>query len=257
MNKHLLLILIVISIFAFTSPTFASGITFTSPLAGPVIKSEIENELARYNVSLDHSKNEFGVGADESFSEAKISDGIPYYVVANSTTSNENEFMFAGYIFPLQLNGRPAGLVFATQSNGTWKIFNIKNSLTFDQDLSDAEKLVNTSDVSKLVYDMIYGLNALVVTSETGSKKVLPLKSNQSLHLEKNKFVSMPDFQSQLQNIRHSTKPIPPTQLIQLGGIGTGSTTVSAHSPRYSSLAGLMFLISLVALYRSAVKNKR
>jgi hypothetical protein len=241
----------------FNQTAFASGLNSNTPIASKEVKAMVESDFAKYQKSLDNSKDNFGASNEETFSNAQLKDGIAYYMVSNNTDTNDNGFTFAGYIFPIQLNGKPVGIVSATENNGKWQVLDISNNLTFDQDLSDAKKLLKNTDRTKLVYDSFAGLKLLLVQSETGASTVLPLKDNKALNLKKNNSVSMSDFQARFQKLKNKKGSTNQSQGDQLGGIGGVGVSSTTQSSSYFLTIGVVVVVTFGAiLYFIARKRK-
>ncbi|WP_018131142.1 hypothetical protein [Effusibacillus pohliae] len=202
------------------------------------VKSMIEADFLNYQKPLDAAKDNFGVNADDSFANAQLGDGIPYFVVSNKIEANGNSFTFGGYIFPIRVNGKPAGIVFATEENGKWSIFNIKNNTSFEQDLQDAKKLLKDTDSAKLLYDQRFGLYIFAVQHVTGESSIVPMRDHEFLKLKKHSFVPMADFEAKLDKLKKEKASESKNGAVQAGGAVLNSDSSNAGSKYYLPIGG-------------------
>lgn len=195
--------------------------------ADKVVKSMIEADFLNYQRPLDADKDKFGVNADDSFANAQLGDGIPYFVVPHKNEANENGFAFDGYIFPIRVSGKPAGAAFAEEKNGKWSIACI-SSLSIEQDIQDAKKLLKDTDSAKLVFDPSFGLYILAVQHAAGESSILPMRDHAALQLKKHCFVSMADFQARLDELKKEKASQSENGAAQAGG-AVAANSGSSH----------------------------
>lgn len=226
-------------------PAFANNLEPNIQNVNKDVKLMIEADFLNYQKSLDKTKDKFGVSDDESFTNAHLGDGIPYLVVSDSSEANENGFTFDGYIFPIQVNGKPVGIVFSKETNGKWSIVNIKNNMTFEQDLLNARKLLKDTDDAKLVYDPAFGLYALVIHHATGEKSILSMKDNEALKLKKNNLIPIADFQASLHELKKARGLESKGQVIQAGGVSIVDSN-SQESTRYLLIGGVVVALGTI-----------
>ncbi len=155
---------------------------------------------------LDLDKKHYGLSEAESFADGTISDGIPYYYISetitNSNQISKDIFSLGGFMFPIIVNGKQAGVVDVRNIKGKWDVYGVFSNLTLEQELREAKSQVQDISSTMLLHDEFLGIRALLVTD--GDKfDMIPLRSNDSLGLVKNEKVS---FDSKADTFRQSIK---------------------------------------------------
>lgn len=238
-NKFRLLFLSAAILLIPNQMAFADSAHGINSVAEPSIKAEVESDFSKYQQTLDNTKENFGKNGDESFAAAHLKNGIPYYVA----TENVNDFVLDGYIFPIELNGKPSGIVFAKQNDGHWSVFNIKNNLSFDQDINDIKGLLKKNDDTKLVYDPALGLYSVAVHHETGEDELISMKDDAALGLHKNQAIKLNDMQEKLKKIKSERiLPLNNNGAVQAGGLGS-SQNETVHQKMSIGISALVIMI--------------
>ncbi|WP_223068936.1 hypothetical protein [Paenibacillus caui] len=167
------------------------------------IRQSVEADFQNYIPSLNQTKKEFGLSDSDDFSKAILEEGHPYYRIAPqeklSVASNvKDSLTFAGYIFPVSINLKPAGLLFADNAKGQWKVLKISSDLDFASNY----KLVNEkfkSQKSKIIYDETLHISGVVDedTSNFGA-----LRPNPELGLTKSSITPFSELKKEVAKIR-------------------------------------------------------
>ncbi|MBL0385278.1 hypothetical protein JJB07_01350 [Tumebacillus sp. ITR2] len=249
-------------------PAFAGSPEPKIQYADQKVKSMVEADFQNYKNSLEHTKDNFGVTEQESYSKASLGDGVAYYDLANNSDLSADPLTFAGYVFPIHVQGKTGGIVFAQEKEGKWGVFYIQSNLTFEQDLAEAKKRIQADDSIKLVSDMSTALYAVSIESETGNSGILPMRDNLALGLKKNALIPKSEFQSQLKSLKAaresnkiSSNNGKDNELIQMGGgFGTAQTAPTEQGATKNLLIGGGALIagalSILALRRQKKQSE-
>ncbi|PWK13127.1 LPXTG cell wall anchor domain-containing protein [Tumebacillus permanentifrigoris] len=240
-----------------TQSAFASLTDIKTQFAPPEVKALVEKDFLNYQNSMDATKDKFGVGGDDSFAKARLGTGIAYYVVEKTVENTENAFTFDGYIFPIQLNSKPVGILIAREINGKWGVFNINNNATFEQDIQSAKNLLRDTDTVKFVYDPAFNLYTLIVQHTSGERSILSMKDHETLNLKKNTLSSISEFQTKLQDMKNKKQSIGKSELLQVGGVGATTSTISDETSTYSFLIVGAVLVLGVLVFLLVKKRKK
>ncbi len=183
------------------------------------IKSLIETDFEARRQQLDLDKKTFGLSESESFSSAILGDGVPYYVISSG------KLAFQGYIFPIKVGNKPAGIAEAVFFQGKWMIVSMTNILTFEQELSDAKTLANAP--AKLVYDPRYQLFGLVTENPAGNSIIL-MRDSLMLNLKKSDIKNFQETIDSINQLGNSNNL--QSEWYKAGGIGVSSKNESADT---------------------------
>lgn len=90
------------------------------------IKSIAEKELKSKLPALNVDKKHFGLDNSDDVNNAMLGEGYPYYIINNSIIKNvesnpqsasiDQLFLFDGYVFPIRVGSKAAGLVYLRQA---------------------------------------------------------------------------------------------------------------------------------------------
>ncbi|PWV95183.1 hypothetical protein DFQ01_12918 [Paenibacillus cellulosilyticus] len=218
-------------------------------IADNSIKQSILTDYQQhYASSLDSAKSDFN-GSSGSFQNATLGNGIAYYQIADDHT---DPFIFAGYIFPIELDGKELGTVYANNDSGEWKIFRVNNVKDYTQSVNKAKSNVNTGDKTKVIDDMRYGISALYINGGDGEHIV-------DLH-KGSDFKKKPysDFKNSIDKVRLDNQNMKSKTKDGAIQFGSGSVNVnnndkSNHTYIYLLIAAVAFLFPVFYLLR----NKR
>jgi hypothetical protein len=141
------------------------------------VKAIITEQFIKAQPGLDREKENYGLSSDESFRDATLTDGIPYYWF------NAGKPVFDGYVFPIHIGDKPVGIIPARVEKDGWSFISIKNNLSFEQDISDARKLLKETDDYKLILDGFSPIIALQIQHEFGEESIVPLRDIKATEL--------------------------------------------------------------------------
>lgn len=182
----------------------------------PDIKIIAEQELKQKLPALNADKKHFGMEDSDDVNNAKLGEGYPYYIINNSiiktvetnpqSASIDQLFVFDGYIFPINVGNKTAGVMYLKQFNGEWDAFQIASNLSFEKDMLEARKKTNNLSKQpnskeegdfKLIYDDAYSISGLAQKSVDGEFFV-PIKKNSFLGINKNEVKALPEVTSKI-----------------------------------------------------------
>jgi hypothetical protein len=215
-------------------------------IADSGVKSEVQADFAKYQKTLDNAKDKFGQNGNESFSSATLGDGIPYSIM-----TADGNFTFDGYIFPIELDGKTSGIIFAKEINGQWGVFNIKNNLSFDQDVKDVKNLLQKNDDPELIYDPALSIYAVAVHHQSGKDELISMKDDSALGLHKNSPVALTDVQTKIKNVMGERKLQPNNNsVVQAGGSGYAGSNHQLKNISVTASAVILILgmISIIVI---------
>jgi hypothetical protein len=253
-------LIIVFGLFIFNSVIFAQNPVSLKDFADKNVKAAVEEQFFKnFANSLDSSKKDFSVQGEDSFHKALLGDGIPFYKISTKNGNNDELFIFSGYIFPIKLNGKSTGIVYAINDNGTWKVDHIENDAKFEQNISDANKNLKNGDTSRLIVDPSYEVKALVVQNSDG-ESLLDINSNSNLKLQKNKAVPISEFKETLKKVKEEKGKISSTNKDGEQQSGSGQLPVKTSSKDWGRLSIILFIIFIISLIPTVYlirKNRR
>ncbi|MNI01598.1 hypothetical protein D3C73_544470 [compost metagenome] len=182
---------------------FGSAYAETSGIP-PEIKKSVEDDFKSYIPSLEQQKTQFGLEASDDTNLATLGDGYPYYVfhsndILKSANSIESSLKFSGYIFPITVNSKPAGIVFAeADSAGVWKVLRISSDLDFEKLYKSTIQQRQLRD-AKLIYDISTHVAGIVSEQDP---QFTPLRENSALTLKQGENTSFTDLKEKVINSR-------------------------------------------------------
>ncbi|WP_037286393.1 hypothetical protein [Saccharibacillus sacchari] len=211
------------------------------------VKTQVEDDFKTYMISLDNDKEHFGLSEDDEVTNAVLGEGYPYYVVSKDFLNNLNSdmFSFSGYIFPIEVGSKSAGIVFAEQQEGSWKVSTIKSDLTFAQEIKSNSNLFNAK-ASKHSDFLVYDESFRMVAVTDGIDRFIPIKNNSTLSMRRNSELSVKNIGEQIKleyqnNNDNSSKS------------GSGDFSAQIVESKFSSLswllvASLIFISGLIVM---------
>lgn len=223
MKKTIILFFTVaIALFSLTSLVFAANNEVPED-----VKKQVEADFENYKVSLNNDRENFGLSVEDDALSSVLGEGQPYYVVSKDFLDGNNTqlFTFAGYIFPINVGAKSAGIVFAVQQDGEWKVDSIKNDITLGQDIqNNISSLENSNQF--LVYDQSFRLVALT----DGAESFMPLKKNDMMGINKNDEISIKEVGEQIKAVYEINK-----QHHTDTKSGTGGASIASENPKETS----------------------
>lgn len=218
------------------------------------IKSSIQQAFEYRKAQLDLDKKHWGLSESESFKDAILGDGVPYYNFASDLQDkiniSNNDFVLVGYIFPIYVGSKPAGVVYVREVKGKFDIVEMSSYLTFDQDIKEAQSQLKADSNTLFLLERGLNIRALVVQEESGMD-MIPISDNKELGLVKNRRVP---FDSKIEDIRKTINTINEYTRTHPGMVGGGliqatPDTTSEHMQNQRSyyLAMIAAMIVLVA----------
>lgn len=185
-NKRFFMVIFTVVVLL-TSANFAFANTLDDEKQIESIKLSAQKSFEAHKGALEVDKNNFGLTESESFSNATLGNGYPYYVISSDFLNNqnsENVLSFSGYIFPIKVASKTAGIAIVREIDGKWNVDEMISNSLFEKDIADAKKVFNKNTSTKIVFDDYLHLYALV-DQKASDYTVLPMKDNAALDLNK------------------------------------------------------------------------
>ena len=239
----------------FNNYTFASQLSDNSQIDS--VKSSIAQNFEQKKIVLEADKSNFGLSDSESFLKAILGNGVPFYSISTDSIINNkistDPFTFRGYIFPIKVGNKPAGIALVAETNAKWEIVDVTNNLTFEKDFADAETLIQDKSTAKFIYDPRYNLYALA-DQKTSGYDLVPIKDSGMLDLKK---LEVKSFNGTADKIMEIYKQNADNNSMIVNTGGMGSEAASSHNRRslYIMLA-LVFISIFTAFIIISRKRK-
>lgn len=219
----------------------------------------IEQDFKTYTESLNNNKESFGLTEKQSFSQAKLGEGYSYYNLSTSVLSQElssitpdNFIDPAGYLFPIQIDKvTTGGVIFAENKDDKWKIRNVANNHTLDEDLAYAKSILGDETEYPLIYDQSYGFVALLADLDD-DYKIIPLRDSETLNLQKSSVYSFQEVANKL----HQAQLEKNEQEALEANAGKTTGTDFWKSPLVIGVSSLIVIIVIGAMLRRRKKKK-
>lgn len=248
MKQYTIALLILVSLLVFNSSVYANTVI---ELADSEIKTAIEADYQQhYADTLDVYKESFNTQANISFHEAALGDGIAFYKI--SAVEGSNSLQFAGYKFPLYLNGKQVCIIDATTEFGQWKISNISNHSDFEKKFSQMKAINSTKEQAQIRYidDRSYDAQYAYINDSTGERYI---------ELNTNKSFSPKEFLNKVENIKNNPS-------LKIKADGTLRTGFGGEYPTETKntliiqvtllfTLGVMFLVPVWAIWKKSSKK--
>jgi hypothetical protein len=187
------LVLLLITVFLMLSSSAVYASEWDEKQRIDAVKSSIQKSFEYYKNPLDANKTVYGLTGSESFTSATLGDGVPYYIVSSDDPVPKqiakDDFSFDGYIFPIKIGNKSAGVLFAKKLNGNWSISKVTSYATFEQDIAGAKQLLQSTPSPMLVFDEKLGIAALI-TRDISGNKIVPVWDINHYNLKKNQIES-------------------------------------------------------------------
>lgn len=185
-------------IFIFTCNLFAQEINEKQQI--DFIKASVEKQFEAKKPQLELDKNNFGLSESESFSNATLGEGTIYYVISTDYLDGQKGdfFAFGGYIYPIKVGDKNAGIVKVQDVGGEPAIVEMSSYSEFEQDMKDAKKIITANSATIFIYDKRFHISGFAVPNDSGYD-FLPTQENLSYGLEKNKMKSFDEGLLQIQ----------------------------------------------------------
>lgn len=226
------------------------------------VRDSIEQELDSYKGALENDKENFGMNSGDNVSQVTLGEGYPYYSVATSflnekevadEVESEQVFDFEGYVFPIELNGDPVGVVFAKETDGKWDIYKISSNLTFEEDIKKAEiKLTEDQDNAKVIYDARFGVKAVATDSEFVAMS--QVENSDDFKIKKNEKKELQSFAQEVHSYSQEMKKESKAQRGTFGGSGSGyadsTSSINSYILIIVCITGALLSVAGVILYR-------
>lgn len=226
MKKTIILFLtIVIALFSLTSLVSAASNEVPED-----VKKQVEADFGNYKVSLNNDRENFGLSVEDDALSSVLGEGQPYYVVSKDFLDGNNAqlFTFAGYIFPINVGSKSAGIVFAVQQDGEWKVDSIKNDITLGQDIQN-----NISSFEKSNHFLVYDQSFRLVALTDGVESFMPLKNNDMMGINKNNAIGIKEVGEQIKAAYEVNKQVNKQHTETKSG--TGDPSITSENPKETS----------------------
>lgn len=251
-NKRFLVLMLTVAVVLMSANfAFANGLEEKKQIES--IKLSVEKSFNGHKGALEVDKKNFGLSDSESFSNATLGNGFPFYVISSvflNSQSSENAFSFGGYVFPIKVGKKAAGIVVVREINGKWDIAEMINNFTFEQDIADAKKIFKDNSTTKLIFDDYFHLYALVVQNNSGYN-ILPIRDNETFDLKKHQVKSLEESAEKIRTYHKERIK----DKMKLGG-GTDETTRSQDRNLNYIIIGLT-IIAVSAASFSVIKKRK
>jgi len=234
-RKNLFKIAIVLSVIILFS-SFVYADTADDKTQIEKVKLSVESSFMKFIPSLEADKKDFGLSGSESYSNANLGDGIPYYVLSKDLLNNgkldDDAFTLDGYLFPIKVNGKTTGMATAQQdSSGQWAITDISSDSTYEGRILDAKKVFKDNIPTKLIYDRGFFIFAVAGKANSGYD-IVSTEDNGSWDMKKNEIKSLDDLANKVVKHYNGFKQRKMTDSYNTpgGGIGDINTPKTSHN---------------------------
>lgn len=217
------------------------------------IKNQVLNQFDMRKEQLNIDKEHFGL-YEESFNDSSLGDPIAYYSISsNYLIGNSTEpLIFEGYILPIRVGDKGAGIVQVKETDGNWKIVQISSYLEYEKDNEDVE---DNHDIqtngNKYIYDEKFHLRGFVtpiVSSQLNEYNFIPTADNDLFGISKNESIALTEILVAAEAIERNADPE------ELGGLVTGDPYV--YKP-WLIIAGIILIIGICIFVKRTVPRVR
>lgn len=235
------------------------------------IKSIAEKELKHKSPALNADKKHFGLDDLDDVNNATLGEGYPYHIINNPIIKNmeanpqsasiDQLFVFDGYVFPIRVGSKAAGLMFLKQIDGKWDAFQISSNLSFENDMKEAKSVLiklkkqpsdNVQNNFILLYDNVYAISGLAKKSLDG-EYFIPIKKNGFLDINKNEVKALPEITSKIAKV-HKEKNLDSSY--RVGGI-SNIDDKNDHVKNYKLLSWLIAAVIISCVLVTIPLRKR
>lgn len=217
------------------------------------IKMTIGESFEKHKAALELDKNKFGLSASESFADATLGEGVPYYVISSDFLNNEQSpdtLSKYGYVFPIKVGKKSAGIVFVREIDGKYDVVGMQNNLTFEEDIANAKRIFNDNMPTELVYDKRLHLYALANKTK---HSIVPLLDNEAYGVKKDKIMSLETAAKKVREKHNEMKQNPE----KFGVMGyEGANSSQEKQSLYYIIIGLS-LIALPATFFVVIRKRK
>ena len=190
--------------------------TFVYAQAPLDVQQAAQKSLGGFVPTLNQEREHYGLTQTDPVETASLGEGYPYYRVSvpavkayesgNVPTLSQLYIPSGGYIFPIKVGNKQAGIAYVENVNGKWQVVQISSNLTLESDLASAKAKIkqilaveNLPSDTTLIYDQSFQISALQVHSSNG-EFIMPLVQNDSLDLKKGELKPLKDHADKLQS---------------------------------------------------------
>lgn len=249
-NKLLRIILCMFSCFFIIS----SGAAFASVPTD--VQKQIDVNFELHKPVLEGDKKNFGLTNEESFTNSKLGKGYPVYtLLPKESRIGDQIFTFNGYVFPIKVGQKSAGIVLANKVDGKWVIIGGASNLTFEEDIKEALKGDKDNDSVKIIRDQSVGLYAMSYQKPDG-ETIIPLRDNPHLNVKKDIAKKPKEIADSINNYEKENKNASPE--IEGGGAGILGKNDGFNQPKSLlgvTVIGIFALSSLLFVILKRRKN--
>ncbi|WP_342421619.1 hypothetical protein [Paenibacillus sp. FSL E2-0178] len=194
-----------------------------------------------YADTLESHKDSFHGLKNTVFHDATLGEGIAFYRIAD--LSDISSLEFAGYKFPLYLDGKQVAVIEANNDTGEYKIFNISNQDDFDRKLKQAITQYKGKGQIQLIDDKHYNINSVYINDEADKHYI---------DLNTNKLSTPKELNNKLNELNDSFYKTNTEDMgaavVGLGGGALQQPKTSILLPVVLSVLGMLFLTPLALL---------
>ncbi|MEA4925337.1 MAG: hypothetical protein VB084_08515 [Syntrophomonadaceae bacterium] len=218
-------------------------------------KNYIEQSFEESKAPLEVDKMNWGLSEAESFADATLGAGIPFYIFSedflNSKQGEDQALILAGYVFPIKSGEKPVGIAVYRYTKGKLTKAEMGNISNFEQEVIEGKNILKAEQNEKLIYDRNNYVIALAVRSERGYD-LLPILSTRFYGLQHYQLKPLSYITDELRNGYQIRKANP-------GKLYGGATGTGLHSEKgliISIFIGVIIAASIGALALSRKKGK-
>ncbi|WP_145949486.1 hypothetical protein [Paenibacillus sp. Y412MC10] len=231
---------VVITAFSLTSIVSAASVEVPAE-----VKKQVEADFENYKVSLHYDRENFGLSAEDDALSSELGEGQPYYVVSKDFLDGQDSqmFVFEGYIFPINVGSKSAGIVLSVQQDGEWKVDSIKSDITLGQDIQNSSNSFDKSN-QFLVYDQSFRVVALT----DGQSSIMPLRNNNLMSINKNQAIGINEIGEEIKSAYEFNK-----QQFEKTKSGTGNSSNLPENSKSDTSAQKLTYVTYVIVGCAAV----
>ncbi|MEQ8175559.1 MAG: hypothetical protein ABRQ26_10885 [Syntrophomonadaceae bacterium] len=232
--------------FVFSPSLYAIAASLNEITNSDDVKSSVETQFQTKSEGLNLDKVNYGLNDGESFSAAKLGDGVPFFRLSQSQSLKHS-----GYIFPIIINNRSAGIAVVEQYQGKWQIVDIVSDLNLDRDIKEATKQTREGIPTLLLYEPGLQLCALIIQNQSGDE-LISIRDSQYLGIRKYEKKPLADIVNIINEINRSSHNPDSMGYYKAGG----AMNNSPYSPArvYLLIAAVVFCTIAVG-YATYIKH--
>jgi|GEM_PF-1744598 hypothetical protein len=247
---------VMVCLFVLTQTTISKAVELEKEIQLDVSeKNYIEQSFEESKAPLEVDKINWGLSDAESFADATLGAGIPFYIFSedflNSKQGEEQALILAGYVFPIKSGEKPVGIAVYRYINGKLTKAEMGSVSNFEQEVIEGKNILKAEENEKLIYDRNNQVIALAVKSESGYD-LLPILNTRFYGLQHYQLKPLSYITDELRNGYQTRKANPG----KLYGGATGTEGSSINRAVYYSIAGFG-VIAIFTGYFAIIRKRK